>query len=204
MYMNLLCAGITILYTGMTGEVFWFLNIEKVGWLIMLFAFIFTAMLFGIAIGNAWGNLKNVSTIFSYFKFGFLSLVLSVAWVVTLVRLALIVFDEHPILCVITFLSSLGSLSKSMDYVPAPESPQPVTEPSSGTGSDGKWQETSDGKYTKIKEPSVDKDPYSPNGFPCCDNCKWNQDRGCYFVRCFQDSSRIKKPNDKCGQWERC
>ena len=40
------------------------------------------------------------------------------------------------------------------------------------------------------------------HGFPCCDNCRWNQDRGSYTVRCFQDSSRNKVANEKCGQWQ--
>ena len=95
LYVSMLCAGIVFLYTGMTGEVFWFLNIKKVG-LIMIFALAFTAILFGAAIGNTWGNLKNVSRISSDFKFGFWSLIVSLAWGVTLIRLVLIVFEEHP------------------------------------------------------------------------------------------------------------
>ncbi len=178
-FMNLLCAGIIYLYSSMPGEVFWFLNIEEVGWLIMLFAFIFTAMLFGIVIGNAWGHLKLAFSIFSDFWLGIIGLIVACVWGYLLIRLGKIIFDEHPILCVLTLLGGLGSSNKSTSYT------APSENSSSGTG---------------VKP----GDPYSPEGFPCCNNCKWNQNRGSYFVRCFQNSSREKEPNDKCGQWQRC
>ena len=176
-FMNLLCAGILYLYSGMSGEVFWFLNIEKVGWLI-LFTFILTAMLFGLVIGNFWGHLKLVSSIFSDFWVGLVGLVIASVWGYLLIRLGEIVFDEHPILCVITLLGGLSGQAKS--------SGSGAPEPESGSN----------------PEPTPNPEP--SHGFPCCDNCKWNMSRGSFFVRCSQDYSREKEANEKCGQWQRC
>lgn len=55
---------------------------------------------------------------------------------------------------------------------------------------------SSNSENTSVEEEHGD---YS---FPCCDNCKWNYDRGSYTVRCFQDGSRNKVSNEKCGQWQ--
>lgn len=61
---------------------------------------------------------------------------------------------------------------------------------------------TSIGDGDKPKGEDEPKDDGDGHGFPCCDNCRWNQDRGSYTVRCFQDSSRNKVANEKCGQWQ--
>lgn len=174
-FLTLICAGIVYLYSGMSGEVFWFLNIEKVGWLIMLFAFYITAMLFGTALGYAWGYLKFISLLSSNFWFSVFGITVGCVWGYLLYRLGRIIFDEHPILCFLTLMGALGIQAKSSNE-----------------------QE----KESQKPEPKPGRDPYRPQGFPCCDNCRWNQNRGSYTVRCFQDSSRRKKSNDKCGQWQ--
>jgi len=61
---------------------------------------------------------------------------------------------------------------------------------------------TSIGDGDKPKGEDEPKGNDDEHGFPCCDNCRWNQDRGSYTVRCFQDSSRNKVANEKCGQWQ--
>lgn len=61
---------------------------------------------------------------------------------------------------------------------------------------------TSIGDGDEPKGEDEPKDDGDGHGFPCCDNCRWNQDRGSYTVRCFQDSSRNKVANEKCGQWQ--
>lgn len=200
LWMNLACAGIIYLYTGMSGEVFWFLNIEKVGWLIMLFAFILTAALFGIVIGNAWGFLKLVSSITSDFWSAIIGLVIGCVWSFLLVRLGEIIFEEHPILCVITLLGGLGGQTKTSNYTPSYESSDSE---SSGGGGGTSPEPEPDPSPGPSPDPNPDE-PYGSHGYPCCNNCKWNMNRGSYFVRCFQDESREKEPNDKCGQWQRC
>lgn len=57
-------------------------------------------------------------------------------------------------------------------------------------------------KTKKRNKPEENEDEEDEHKFACCGNCKWNQDRGSYTVRCFQDSSRDKVSNDKCGQWQ--
>ena len=49
--LNFLCAGATFLFSGLRGELFWFLNIEKVGLLLWVFCYILTFMFFGVIAG---------------------------------------------------------------------------------------------------------------------------------------------------------
>lgn len=49
---------------------------------------------------------------------------------------------------------------------------------------------------------SSDEGEIDGYGFACCGNCKWNQDRGCHYVRCFQEGSDDRESNERCGLWE--
>ena len=197
---NLACAGLLYLYSGMSGEVFWFINIEKVGWILWFVGFMLTAILFGLVIGNFWGHLKLASSIFSDFWVGFVGLVIACVWGYLLIRLGKIVFDEHPIQCVITLLGGLSGQAKSSSYTPS----YGGGDSGSGGGGGGSSPEPEPDPYPDPTPDPEPDGPYSPQGFPCCDNCRWNMNRGSYFVRCFQDGSREKEPNDKCTQWQRC
>ena len=90
----------------------------------------------------------------------------------------------------------MGSLSKVMDSpAPAQLGPEPDDSDNSSTQTNGKG--------SVIDDP-IDVGPYKSNGFPCCDNCKWNYCRGSDTVKCFLDENRKMRCNDKCGQWGRC
>ena len=57
------------------------------------------------------------------------------------------------------------------------------------------------GSYTPSSTTSDDGET-SGYGFNCCDNCKWNQDRGSHYARCFQDGRDDHSDNDRCGLWQ--
>lgn len=189
--LNLLCAGSTFLFSGLRGELFWFLNIEKVGLLLWVFCYILTFMFFGVIAGHVIAYVRWFFDIFENPVLGVIGLILSVVWGSLLWRLVPIFFEEHQIVSFLTLMGAAGTVNKAMDGPSASSTtgpdPEPEPSPSFGSGSG-----------------SGSKEPYSPQGFPCCDNCRWNQNRGSYSVRCFQNSSRQKEPNDKCGQWQRC
>ena len=182
-WLDLLCAGATFLFSGLRGELFWFLNIEKVGWLLWIFCYILTFMFFGVIVGHIVAFIQWVFDIFENPTIGFIGLVLCVVWGFLLWRLVPIFFEEHQIVFFLTLVGIVGVANKAMDGPRASSTTKPEPGPNPGPGP---------------------KDPYSPHGFPCCDNCRWNQNRGSYSVRCFQNSNREKEPNDKCGQWQRC
>lgn len=181
--LNLLCAGATFLFSGLRGELFWFLNIEKVGFLLWVFCYILTFMFFGVIAGHVIAFIRWFFDIFENPILGVIGLILSVIWGSLLWRLVPIFFEEHQIVFFLTLMGAVGVANKAMDGPQASSTPDPEP-PSPG--------------------PRPKPDPYGPQGFPCCDNCRWNQNRGSYTVRCFQNSSRVKEPNDKCGQWQRC
>ncbi len=184
--LDLLCAGAMFLFSGLRGELFWFLNIEKVGWLLWLFCYLLTSMFFGVIVGHIWAFLQWVFDIFESPTLGIIGLVLCVVWGFLLWRLIPIFFEEHQIIFFLTLVGVVGVANKAMDGPQA--SPTPDPEP------------PSPGPRPKPDPPEL----YGPQGIPCCDNCRWNQNRGSYSVRCFQNSSRVKEPNDKCDQWNRC
>lgn len=187
--LDLLCAGAMFLFSGLRGELFWFLNIEKVGWLLWLFCYILTAMFFGVIAGHIWAFLQWVFDIFESPTLGIIGLVLCLVWGFLLWRLIPIFFEEHQIIFFLTLVGVIGIANKAMDGPQVSSTTEPDPEPGPTPG----------------PRPEPDPPgPYSPQGFPCCDNCRWNQNRGSYSVRCFQNSSMQKEPNDKCGQWQRC
>ena len=199
--LNLLCAGATFLFSGLRGELFWFLNIEKVGLLLWVFCYILTFMFFGVIAGHVIAFIRWFFDIFENPTFGVIGLILSVIWGSLLWRLVPIFFEEHQIVFFLTLMGAAGMINKAMDgpqvsstTEPEPE-PGPSPNPSPGPGT---------GSGTGSGSGSGTDDPYFPQGIPCCDNCRWNQNRGSYSVRCFQNSSRVKEPNDKCDQWNRC
>lgn len=167
---------------------FWFLNIEKVGWLLWLFCYMLTSILFGVIIGNAWAFLKWFFDIFENPTLGVVGLILSCVWGYLLWRLIPIFFEEHQIVFILTLVGVIGTVNKAIDGPSVSSTTEPEPEPESRPSSSSGYG-------------SGSKEPYSPQGLPCCDNCRWNQNRGSYSVRCFQNSSRQKEPNDKCGQW---
>ena len=187
--LNLLCAGATFLFSGLRGELFWFLNIEKVGLLLWVFCYILTFMFFGVIAGHVIAFIRWFFDIFENPTFGVIGLILSVIWGSLLWRLVPIFFEEHQIVFFLTLMGAAGMINKAMDGPQVSSTTEPDPEPGPTPG----------------PRPEPDPPgPYSPQGFPCCDNCRWNQNRGSYSVRCFQTSSRVKEPNDKCDQWNRC
>ena len=174
--MNYLGAAAVFLYTGLKGEIFWFLDIERVGLLIWIFGYIFTAILFGVIIGRAWGYIQWFPEIFRNFWFGIIGFVIGIIWANLLIDLISIMFREHPFILIITALGAVGELNAEMDKVP--QAPQ--------------------------KQPNTDKPPKLEEniGFRSCRNCKWNQDRGSWETRCFLGRKGYKA-NDDCGQWNR-
>ena len=187
--LNLLCAGATFLFSGLRGELFWFLNIEKVGLLLWIFCYILTFMFFGVIAGHVIAFIRWFFDIFENPTFGVIGLILSVIWGSLLWRLVPIFFEEHQIVFFLTLMGAAGMINKAMDGPQVSSTTEPDPEPGPTPG----------------PRPEPDPPgPYSPQGFPCCDNCRWNQNRGSYSVRCFQNSSRVKEPNDKCDQWNRC
>ena len=187
--LNLLCAGATFLFSGLRGELFWFLNIEKVGLLLWVFCYILTFMFFGVIAGHVIAFIRWFFDIFENPTFGVIGLILSVIWGSLLWRLVPIFFEEHQIIFFLTLVGVIGIANKAMDGPQVSSTTEPDPEPGPTPG----------------PRPEPDPPgPYSPQGFPCCDNCRWNQNRGSYSVRCFQNSSRVKEPNDKCDQWNRC
>ena len=112
-FVNLLCAGTLYLYSGTTGEAFWFLNFEKQGFVIWFICYIISAVFFGILIGMSIGHLKLVIEIFSNFWVGLIGLLIGSVWGYLLIRYIGIIFDEHPIICALAILGAISSGSAS-------------------------------------------------------------------------------------------
>ena len=112
-FLNLLCAGSVYLLTGLHGELFWFINIERVNWLIWFVCYLLTAAFFGMVLGLAWGHLKLISELFDNTLAAILGLVIGLIWGFLLLRLVGIIFEEHPIVCVLTLICSISSGSSS-------------------------------------------------------------------------------------------
>ena len=94
---------------------FWFLNIEKVGWLLWLFCYMLTSILFGVIIGNAWAFLKWFFDIFENPTLGVVGLILSCVWGYLLWRLIPIFFEEHQIVFILTLVGVIGTVNKAID-----------------------------------------------------------------------------------------
>ena len=138
--LNLLCAGATFLFSGLRGELFWFLNIEKVGLLLWVFCYILTFMFFGVIAGHVIAFIRWFFDIFENPTFGVIGLILSVIWGSLLWRLVPIFFEEHQIVFFLTLMGAAGMINKAMDgpqvsstTEPDPE-PDPSPPPGSGTG----------------------------------------------------------------------
>lgn len=108
-FVNLLSAGALYLYSGTSGEVFWFINFEKQNIIVWFICYILTAAFFGILIGLTWGHLKLILGLFSNFWVAFIGLIIGCIWGVLLFKYIGIIFDEHPIICTLTILGALGS-----------------------------------------------------------------------------------------------
>ena len=112
-FVNLLCAGTLFLYSGTTGEVFWFINFEEQNLIVWFVCYLLTAVFFGILIGMTWGHIKLVVEIFSDFWVGLVGLVIGCICGILLLRFFSIIISEHPIICVLTLLGAIGSGSPS-------------------------------------------------------------------------------------------
>ena len=112
-FINLLCAGTLYLYSGTTGEVFWFINFEEQNFFVWLACYFLTAMFFGTLIGMAWGHLKLVLEIFSNLWVGLVGLIIGCVWALLLLRYFGIIIEEHPIICLLTLVGAIGSGSAS-------------------------------------------------------------------------------------------
>lgn len=112
-FANLLSAGALYLYSGTSGEVFWFINFEKQNIIIWFICYILTAAFLGILIGLAIGHLKLVTEIFSDFWVALIGVIIGCIWGYLLLRFLGIIFDEHPIICGLTILGAISSGSAS-------------------------------------------------------------------------------------------
>ena len=181
--LNVVCAGATYLLTGLRGELFWFLNVEKVGWLLWIFCYILTSFFFGVIIGNAWAFFKWVFRIFENPMLGVVGLVLSVVWGYLLWRIVPIFFEEHQIVFVLTLIGVIGLANRSMSG--------PSVSSDAATGQDTENDYSAGGSSD-----------YDGSGFRCCRNCKWNMDRGSFSTRCFQGHEGMAS-NDSCWEWQK-
>lgn len=46
-----------------------------------------------------------------------------------------------------------------------------------------------------------DKDNGYDPPYGCCDNCRWNMNRGSHYSRCAQDGRDDRVANERCGSW---
>ena len=105
----LLSAGSLFVWTMVCGECFWFLDFERQNFLLWLLFWVLTIIGLGFVGGTAWQHLKALRDIFHDFVPSIICVVIGIVWGVLFLRLVGIMFDEHPIISILTILGAIPS-----------------------------------------------------------------------------------------------